>query len=52
MWRLGENMTTDDLPKFIKELRNHSDYPAICICGRPPFFLWGQSKLFENELNQ
>ncbi len=33
MWRLGENMTTDDLPKFIKELRNHSDYPAICIAA-------------------
>lgn len=33
MWRLGENMTTDDLPKLIKELRNHSDYPAICIAA-------------------
>ena len=34
-WRLGEGMTTDDLPKFIKELRNHSDYPAICIAAHP-----------------
>lgn len=35
MWHLGESMTTRDLPTFIKKLRNHSDYPAICIAAHP-----------------
>ena len=28
-------MATDDLPKFVKLLRNHSDYPALCIAAHP-----------------
>jgi len=46
-WDLGKTMTAPDLPAFVKALRSHPKYPAICIAAH----VWSQ-KGIERESKQ